>query len=122
MNFNSVLIGSDNPARLAEYYAKLFGKAGFEGDGYWGWMIGSGFISIGAHSEVKGSNQQPGRLILNIETPDVEGDARKWQDAGAIVVREPYEFEGAPGAWIATFADPDGNYLQLVSPMDMSGS
>jgi len=22
------------------------------------------------------------------------------------------------GAWIATFADPDGNYFQLVSPME----
>jgi len=24
-----------------------------------------------------------------------------------------------PDAWIATFADPDGNYFQLVSAMSM---
>ena len=33
--------------------------------------------------------------------------------AGAEVVKEPYEIEGM---WIATFADPDGNYFQLMSP------
>lgn len=41
--------------------------------------------------------------------------------AGAIVIREPYEFEGAPGSAIATLADPDDNYFQLTSPMDMGG-
>jgi predicted enzyme related to lactoylglutathione lyase len=42
------------------------------------------------------------------------------RDAGAIVIREPYDFEGAPGTWIATFADPDDNYFQLMSPFDPS--
>jgi predicted enzyme related to lactoylglutathione lyase len=41
------------------------------------------------------------------------------RDAGAIVVREPYQFEGTE-YWIATLADPDGNYFQLVSPFDPS--
>lgn len=31
--------------------------------------------------------------------------------------RSPTSQVGAPESWIATFADPDGNYLQLVSPM-----
>jgi predicted enzyme related to lactoylglutathione lyase len=31
-----------------------------------------------------------------------------------VVIKEPYEMEGG---WIATLADPDGNYFQLVSPM-----
>ena len=34
--------------------------------------------------------------------------------AGATVIREPYEMGGG---WIATLADPDGNYFQLVTPM-----
>ena len=40
--------------------------------------------------------------------------------AGAIVVAEPYSFEGAPGMWIATLADPDDNYFQVMSPFDPS--
>jgi predicted enzyme related to lactoylglutathione lyase len=118
MNFNSVLIGSENPDRLVEYYTRLFGEPGFSEGGYSGWKIGDGFITVGPHSEVKGSNGEPGRIILNIESTDVPGDAQRWKDAGAIVVREPYEFEGAEGSWIATYADPDGNYFQLVNQMD----
>ena len=55
--------------------------------------------------------------MWNIETPDVKGEFERLKAAGGIVVAEPYEFEGAPGSAIATFADPDDNYFQLMSPM-----
>jgi predicted enzyme related to lactoylglutathione lyase len=86
--------------------------------GYTGWLIGSGFVSVGAHSEVKGRNTHPGRLIWNIETPDVKGEFARMTAAGAIVVAEPYSFEGYPDSWIATLADPDDNYFQLMTPME----
>ncbi len=117
MNFNSILVGSADAQRLVDYYTKLFGAPGFQDGGYAGWQIGSGFLTIGPHSEVSGKNPQPGRLIWNIETADVAGDFARLKAAGAIVVRAPYEFEGAPGSSIATLADPDDNYFQLVSPM-----
>ena len=119
MNLNSILIGSANPEVLADYYTKLFGKPGFADGGYSGWQLGSGFVTVGPHSEVSGANSQPGRLIWNIETADVHGEFAKLKAAGAIVIREPYEFEGQPGSAIATLADPDNNYFQLMSPMDM---
>lgn len=117
MNFNSILIGSADAPGLVDYYSKLFGAPGFQDGGYAGWQIGSGFVTVGPHSEVTGKNAQPGRLIWNIETADVAGEFGRLKAAGAIVVREPYEFEGAPGSSIATLADPDGNYFQLVTPM-----
>ncbi len=117
MNFNSILIGSADPQRLVDYYIKLFGEPGMAEGGYTGWMIGSGFVTVGPHSEVSGSNAQPGRLIWNIETADVQGEFDRMKAAGAIVVAEPYAFEGAPGSSIATLADPDGNYFQLMTPM-----
>ena len=40
--------------------------------------------------------------------------------AGAVVIREPYNFDEYPDYWIATLADPDGNYFQLVTPFDSS--
>ena len=97
MNFNSILIGSDDPKRLVEYYTKLLGEPGFIDESYAGWMIGSGFMSIGAHSEVHGRNTEPGRCIWNIETPDVKEIAERWKAAGAIVVAEPYDFDAMPG-------------------------
>jgi predicted enzyme related to lactoylglutathione lyase len=117
MNLNSVLIGSEDPKRLVEYYTKLFGEPGWDQGGFTGWQIGSGGITIGLHDQVTGKNAHPGRLIWNIESSDVKGDFERLKAAGATVVREPYtlgeEMEGS----IATFADPDDNYFQLVSPM-----
>ena len=120
MNFNSLLIGSEDPKRLTEYYAKLFGKPVMDDGGYTGWQIGSGWITIGPHDEVTGTNAQPGRLIWNIETADVAGEFERFKAAGAIVIREPYDPGGGTDGWIATFADPDGNYFQLMSPMSPS--
>lgn len=118
MNFNGILIGSDDPKRLIGYYTRLFGKPGWDGGGYTGWMIGAGSVTIGPHTEVHGRNAHPGRIIWNIETPDVKAEFERLKAAGATVIREPYNLEEAPDAWVATFADPDDNYFQLMSPME----
>ena len=120
MNFNGILIGSEDPRRLADYYTRLFGEPAFDDGGYTTWMLGGGSVSVGPHSEVHGRNAAPGRIIWNIESEDVPGEFARFRDAGAIVIREPYDFEGAPGTWIATLADPDDNYFQLMSPFDPS--
>jgi predicted enzyme related to lactoylglutathione lyase len=117
MNLNSILIGSENPKRLTEYYTKLFGKPGWDEGGYTGWQIGTGGVTIGPHDQVKGRNAHPGRLIWNIESPDVQADFKRFKAAGATVVREPYNMGDEAEGWIATFSDPDDNYFQLVSPM-----
>jgi predicted enzyme related to lactoylglutathione lyase len=117
VNFNNIMIGSDDPEGLAAYYAKLFGAPNWNEGGYAGWRLGSGAVWIGPHSEVHGKNAHPGRIIWNIESDDVHADFDRFKAAGAIVVREPYTFEQAPGSWIATLADPDDNYFQLQTPM-----
>jgi predicted enzyme related to lactoylglutathione lyase len=121
MDFNSILIGSADPDRLVDYYTKLFGGPAMSDGGYTGWQLGSGFVTVGPHSEVSGRNPQPGRLIWNIETANVRGEFDRMKAAGAIVVREPYGFEGYPDSLIATLADPDDNYFQLMTPMSPEG-
>ena len=121
MNFNSILIGSEDPERLKNYYTKLFGKPTWDDGSYFGWAIGSGAVTVGPHDQVHGKNKEPGRIIWNIETADVRGEFEKLKAAGAAVVKEPYdpaENTEFSGMLIATFADPDNNYLQLMSPMD----
>ena len=73
-------------------------------------------MTIGPHDQVKGRNATPGRLIWNIETTDVQGEFDRIKAAGGIVIAEPYGFEGQDGK-IATFADPDDNLFQLMTPM-----
>jgi predicted enzyme related to lactoylglutathione lyase len=106
VNLNGVLIGSEEPERLSDYYTKLFGEPG--------WNEG---VTVGPHDQVHGKNTQPGRVIWNIGSPDVKGDFDKLVAAGATVVQEPYRPDVDQEMWIATFADPDDNYFQLVSPM-----
>lgn len=106
MNLNTVLIGSEDPKRLTDYYTKLFGKPAMEDSGYAGWHIGNGWITVGHHNEVKGRNAHPGRIILNMESTDVKADFAKLKAAGAKVVREPYSMEGwPPDTWVATLAE-----------------
>lgn len=115
LNFNSVLIGTDQPEVLATFYEKALGRpADWVDGGYYGWQVGSGFLTVGGHSEVQGQAKEPARIILNFETPAVQAEYERLRQAQATVIREPYEMGGG---WIATLADPDGNYIQLVSPM-----
>jgi predicted enzyme related to lactoylglutathione lyase len=111
-NFNSVLIGSAQPEALAAFYAKVFGwPVDFSDGGYSGWQVGSAFLAVGPHSEMKGAAKEP--ACCSTSRPS---RSRRSSRASRVVVKEPYQMEGMPG-WIATLADPDGNYFQLMSPM-----
>jgi predicted enzyme related to lactoylglutathione lyase len=122
VKLTGILIGSDDPARLVEFYKKVLGEPGWDEAPYTGWMVGAGYLMIGPHDEVHGANKEPGRVIWNLEAEDVKAEFERIRTAGATVVREPYNPMG-PNAdqevSIATFADPDGNYFQIGSPMQM---
>ena len=118
LSLNTVMINSENPAALAEFWTKVLGAPGWEGNGYVGWRSGAGNLMIGPHSEVKGSSEMPGRIIVNFETPDVRAEFDRIKALGATVAQEPYQPGGdASEMWLATFADADGNLFQLASPM-----
>jgi len=121
MNLNSVMLGSEDSKKLADFYAKVLGAPNpdwsDEANGWFGFQAGDGGVAIGPHSEVTGKNQHPGRIMLNFETPDVQSEFGRIKAAGAEVVAEPYE-PGGGGMLMCTFADPDGNYFQLSTPWD----
>ena len=120
MEMIGLLIGSEDPKRLVDFYRRLFGDPAFDENGYSGWGSAGGWVTIGPHDQVKGTNREPGRLIWNVTSNDVRGDFDRFVAAGATVVAEPYDPGGEDGeGLIATLADPDGNYFQLVSPMEM---
>jgi predicted enzyme related to lactoylglutathione lyase len=117
MNLNNIMIGTEDPQKLAGFYTKLFGAPAWDEGGYTGWQIGTGGLMIGPHDKVHGSNAEPGRIIWNIESDDVKGDFDRLKESGANVVAEPYRPDENADMWIATLADPDGNYFQLASVM-----
>lgn len=117
-NFNSLLLFSEKPKELVEFYKKVLISDPAWEDGDWsGFKIGQGMIMIGPHDKVHGKNETPERMMFNFETDDVEGDFERIKELGATVIQEPYHPGEAAEMSIATFADPDGNYFQLASPM-----
>ena len=42
MNLNNIMIGTEDPPKLAGFYTKLFGEPGWSDGGYTGWQIGTG--------------------------------------------------------------------------------
>ncbi len=116
LNLNSVMIGSMQPKVLADFYEKVFEKPADMMEGDWsGWQVGGTFLSIGQHSEAQGKAKDPVRIIFNFETSKVKEEFERIKEIGAEVIKEPYEMQGA---WIATLADPDGNYFQLMTPWE----
>jgi len=110
------MIGSSQVKKLAEFYEKVFEKKPDWAEDKWhGWQVGSAFFTVGEHSEVKGKAKEPQRVIFNLETKEVKEEFERIKKLGAKVIKEPYEMGGG---WIATFADPDGNYFQLMTPWE----
>ena len=117
LNLNSVMIGTKQLKALATFYEKVLGKPADMVDieaGFYGWQVGSAFFSLLEHSEMGGSTKDPGRVMLNFETAQVQEEFERIKAIGGVVIKAPYEMGGG---WIATLADPDGNYFQLVTPM-----
>jgi predicted enzyme related to lactoylglutathione lyase len=120
LNLNSIMIGTSQVKALAEFYQRVFGRPADMADGpYFGWQVGSNFLTIGEHSEIYGQSKEPARIMLNFETREVKKEFERLKGLGVTVIKEPYSMGGDDG-WIATLADPDGNFIQLMSPMEMS--
>lgn len=110
------MIGSEDAKTLADFYEKVFEKkADMEDGGYHGWLVGKCFFTVGDHSEIKGKSKEPARILFNFETTEVKEEFKRIVKIGAKVIKEPYEMQGM---WIATLADPDGNFFQLATPWD----
>lgn len=117
LTLSSIMIGSMQPKVLGEFYEKVLGiKADTHEEGWYGFLVGKTYLTIGEHSEMSGKNKQGGRIMMNLETTDVKGEFDRIKDIEGIeIIKEPYEIMGA---WIATLADPDGNYFQLMPPWE----
>lgn len=117
LDLNSIMLGSHQSAELAAFYEKVLGRPADMIDrdqGFYGWKVGQTYLSVLEHSEMVGNTKDAGRVMLNFETTDVKGEFDRLKGLGVTVIKEPYEMGGG---WIATLADTDGNYFQLITPM-----
>lgn len=118
MKLNSILLFSEFPEKLVEFYKKVFEKdPAWSGGNFHGFDVGGGFLIIGPHDKVKGQNNKPERMMFNLEVNDVDGEFTRINRLEAKVIAKPYHPDEADEMLLATFSDPDGNYFQLTSPM-----
>lgn len=119
LNLNSLLLSSETPEKLTDFYRKVLTRdVKWDHGEYKGFEVGAGALVIGPHSKVRGQSKNPERIIFNFETSDVKGEFTRIKGLGAKVIAEPYSMDEDQDFLIATLADPDGNYFQLMSPME----
>jgi predicted enzyme related to lactoylglutathione lyase len=117
LNLSSVMIGTKQTKVLEAFYEKVIGKPPDMADsasGFYGWQVGNSYLGILDHSGMGGNTKDPGRVMLNFETPQVQEEFERIKGFGGVVIQAPYKMDQG---WIATLADPDGNYFQLMNPM-----
>ena len=118
INLNSILLFSEAPKKLVDFYRQVLGREPKWQEGeYNGFEVGACALVVGPHSKVRGANKNPERVMFNFETSEVKTEFERMKGLGAKVIAEPYQMGDDRGHWIATLADPDGNYFQLMSPM-----
>jgi len=116
---DSILISSEDPKKLANFYKEKVGlkqtmefEYGEKGETGYMFEVGKTGISILPHSDIKGKNSNPARIMINIEVDDEEKELKKLKKAGVKCIEDIYHMQDY--GLIATFEDPDGNYFQLV--------
>lgn len=118
MKMVGIMIGTADVKALSDFYTKVLGEPIWAQDDWYGY--GEVGVILGPHSEVHGKNPNPQRMIINFETEDVKAEFDRIKATGAEVIAEPYQpgggDKGEDDMWLATFADPDGNYIQIGTP------
>lgn len=113
------MIGTMNLPEMASFYEKVFQKApDYKDENGSGWLVGSCFLMVGSHSEMVGKSKEPGRIMFNLETKEVNEEFDRIKNLGAGVIKDPYSPNGASEMSLATLSDPDGNFFQLMTPWE----
>lgn len=98
---------------MAKFYRDVLGLVPrSDRPGFINFEWGDTRLTIAVHSEVHGPSTDPLRIMVNLATSQID-------DVAARLTASGVEFSRAPssepwGGKLATFADPDGNTLQLL--------
>jgi predicted enzyme related to lactoylglutathione lyase len=103
---------SADPERLKDFMRNVVGLSDDHPELGNPFIAGGTSIYIGAHSDVTGPSKEPARALINFFVGDLAAEQKRIEEHGVKFIRsagrEPW------GGIISTFADPDGNYLQLI--------
>jgi predicted enzyme related to lactoylglutathione lyase len=108
LSLGSILIGSSNVEEMKSWYRRAFDA---EENAMGALTLGAVQLFIEPHSEVSGPAREPARVILNLDVTRCGAIVDHLRSLGTRFVRP---LEPMPFGLIATVADPDGNYVQVI--------
>jgi len=115
MHVNQVIlnINSEHPDELMRFYNDVVGLPRHPDSNRESTLVAAGIeLVFDRHSGISGAAPQPARMLLNLFVDDLAGEQERIESHGVPFIRsagrEPW------GGVISTFADPDGNYVQLI--------
>ena len=115
----AVLLSSGDATELAKFYREKVGlkeasemEIGDKGEKAFEFELKGANLYILDHSEIKGKNKQPPRVMFNLEVNDMDKDVEKLKNNGVKVVQDTYHIQDY--GLVTTFEDIDGNYFQFV--------
>ena len=114
MNVSSVFlnINSEDPQRLYTFYRDVVGLPVQEGMGEHALNVAGMTLGFDGHSEVKGPAKEPARVLFDMFVDDIAAEEARIAGHGVKFVRS--QGKEYWGGVISTFADPDGNLVQLM--------
>lgn len=103
---------SDNPDRLIAFYRDVVGLELIEGAEERFQLTPTASLAIDGHSDTSGSAKEPSRVLIDLFVDDLAAEQSALEARGVQFSRSRgVEFWGGI---ISTFADPDGNIVQLM--------
>lgn len=119
IGLEGILIGSENAKKLGKFYKdvlklKMTDEFEYGDDNSYGigFEVGKVGLFISDHSKVKGISKNPERIFFNLEVDNIEKEVARLKKAKVKVIADIYHVEEY--GYVATLADTDGNYFQLV--------
>ena len=116
MKLNSILLFSENPKPLQEFYKKVLNMDyDYQNGEYADFNTGGAYLEIGPHTKVHGKSQSPERILLNFHVKKKKKEFDRIKNLGVKVIQEVYVPKEDTRLEIATFEDPEGNYFQIMT-------
>lgn len=113
VNSISIQLASEDPKRLVEFYRDVVQLPVDDTMGEIAFKLGpAGTLFIVDHSQVAGPTREPARVILDLHLDTLDAEQERLEAAGVrFSRRKGVEYWGGV---ISTFADPDGNTIQMI--------
>jgi len=120
LSTEGILIFSENARRLSDFYKEKVGleitfeaKMTEDSQNLFAFEMEEGSVLyIVENKSVKGKNKDPHRIMLSLETDDIQEEVKRLQDSGVALVQDMYSI--IDYGVVAVFEDLDGNHFQVV--------